>query len=242
MPKSCLAPKAQPSNYRKQLPAKTVAELRGRAERIKAALKRSLVEVGRELTEAKAVLSHGQFAAWVERETGMSRRTAQRIMGAYRLCLKSDKLSLLGRSALFLLGSDDVPASTIRAIEKRIDAGEVPTRTDVESLLRRQDRERPSSVSLAIKMNEPADKATVIDLDVHREIAKANEHLAEAKHDEEEREQRRQQLKNQVGVADIAIALDETFNEQRKYRLITLMQKAAADSTIRELAEAWSRL
>jgi hypothetical protein len=45
MPKACLAPRAQPSDYRK-LPGKTVATLRERAERIKAALKRSLVEVG----------------------------------------------------------------------------------------------------------------------------------------------------------------------------------------------------
>jgi hypothetical protein len=91
-------------------------------------------------------------------------------------------------------------------------------------------------------MKEPLDKATVVSLDVHREVAKANALIAEAKHDEEEREQRLQQLKNQVGIADIAIMLYETFNEQQIYRLITLIRKAEAGSTIGELADALERL
>jgi hypothetical protein len=91
---------AELSDYR-TLPPDVVATLKERAVRIRATLQRSLMEAGCELTEAKDILSHGQFTAWVERETGLTIRTAQMIMSAYRLCLKNENFSLLPKSALY---------------------------------------------------------------------------------------------------------------------------------------------
>ena len=85
------------------LSTETLADLAERAARIKAALQRSVVEIGHELIEAKKHLTHGQFATWVERETGLSIRMAQLIMRAYALCRENENFSLLGRSALFAL-------------------------------------------------------------------------------------------------------------------------------------------
>jgi hypothetical protein len=56
------------------LPDATVKELCARAERIRNALRRSLVEVGQELIEAKALVSHGHFVDWLG-EVGMALRT-----------------------------------------------------------------------------------------------------------------------------------------------------------------------
>ena len=104
--------KSRARNYRNLSPA-VVAKLAGYATRIKATLRRSLDEVGRELTEAKDLLNHGQFVDWVEHDVGMTARTAQHIMSAYRLCLKKRNFALLARSSLYLLGAADMPANTL---------------------------------------------------------------------------------------------------------------------------------
>ena len=133
---------ARTLDYRK-LSASTVAKLAKCATRIRAALERSLVEVGRELTEANKILAHGQFAAWVERETGLSIRTAQLIMSAFRLCLKNENFSRLGRSALFVLGASDVPASAIAAVSRQIATGRVPRYVDTKEIVRAAKARRP---------------------------------------------------------------------------------------------------
>jgi hypothetical protein len=126
------------SNY-DALPSSTRAELSSRAARIKAALHRGLVEVGRELMGAKDVLNHGGFTKWVETETGMSIRTAELIMRAYRVAQKYENFSDLSRSALVILGADDLPTSTLQAISDRIAAGDVPTLAEVKRITQQTD-------------------------------------------------------------------------------------------------------
>jgi hypothetical protein len=88
----------------------TVKELSARAERIRNALR---VEVGQELIEAKALVSHGHFVDWLG-EVGMAPRTAERVMAAAKLVLKNDKLSVLPKSSLYLLAGPAVTAASKR--------------------------------------------------------------------------------------------------------------------------------
>src|SRR5262249_42631969 len=129
------------------LPAQTRADLAERAARIKSALQRSVVEIGHELTEAKKHLTHGQFAAWAERETGLSVRTAQLIMRAYALCLKNENFSHLSRSALFALSAAPVAAVTI--VMERIAAGDVPSYTDVRKIVKAERKSSPRPTTQA---------------------------------------------------------------------------------------------
>jgi hypothetical protein len=158
-----------------------VAELAERAARIKATLKRSLLEVGRELTEAKHVLSHGQFTSRVVREVGMSIRTAQLIMGAHRAILKNENFSLLPKSALYILGATDVPASTRAALSKRIEAGDIPSYAEVRTVLRTGSR-GVNPVNVAVNMREPEaeSKAPVVSIEAYRVLARVDERLEAA--------------------------------------------------------------
>lgn len=221
----------------RKLPSQTVTKLAGHATRIRTALQRSLVEVGRELTEAKALITHGQFTAWVEAQCGMTARTAQLILGAYRLCLKNEKFSLLGRSALFILGAADVPASAIAAIERLIAAGNVPRYTDVQDIVRkaRIDQPRPSAVSVALRMEREPVKATVVDLSVYRGVLAEAE--AEAAQDHE-RQRHIQDFRGRVEVADIAVMLAGILDSGQLYRLCTMIRNARADATLTTLADA----
>ena len=73
-------------------------------------MQESVLVIGQRLTEAKRLLDHGQFGDWCEQEFGMNVRTAQRMMSvATNLGGKSDKLSHLGASVLYLIGADSTP-------------------------------------------------------------------------------------------------------------------------------------
>jgi hypothetical protein len=148
----------------RKLPAQTAAKLAAHAERIKATLRHSVIEVGRELTEAKALVTHGEFREWVERETDLTPRLAQLIMGAYRACLKNENFSLLPRSALYLLGAADLPADTLTAISERIDAGDVPDLGEVRVMVREGRR-----VPLPLKIHYEPGRRTVLDSEIHYE-------------------------------------------------------------------------
>src|SRR5262249_44792067 len=131
----------QDLNDYQNLSAETLADLAERANRIKAALQRRVVEMGHELTEAKKHLTHGQFAAWVERETGLSIRTAQLIMRAHALCRENEKFSLLGRSALFALSA--APVAAVTAVKERIAAGDVPRYKEVREIVKAERKPSP---------------------------------------------------------------------------------------------------
>src|SRR5262245_32482560 len=67
----------------------------------------SIIEIGRHLTEAKAILGHGNWLPWLDREFGWSDRTALNFMRVHALALKSETVSDLDLPvrALYLLAA-----------------------------------------------------------------------------------------------------------------------------------------
>lgn len=111
----------------------TVAEAYREAVRrsalvIKPRLKRAAEDIfviGKELNAAKVLLPHGEYTKWLDVEFGLSDRMAQRFVNVYeRLGFKSDKLSDLPPSTLYLLAAPSTPDEAIKAVEQQLDAGE----------------------------------------------------------------------------------------------------------------------
>jgi hypothetical protein len=145
------------------LPDATVKELCARAERIRNALRRSLVEVGQELIEAKALISHGHFVDWLG-EVGMALRTAERVMAAAKLLLKNDKLSDLPKSALYLLAAPAVTAAMHEEVACLVEQDARPSVMAVRDMIAAA--KRP-----AITVKEAPREATFIDLHVVHDAA-----------------------------------------------------------------------
>jgi hypothetical protein len=228
--------RAAPSPGVCNLPPATRRELAARAERIKSSQKRCLMEVGAELKAAKKLVSWGQFEAWVERECGMSPRTAQLIMQAHDFCVKNENFSLLGRSALFILGARDVPAATLAAIDARIRAGDVPSYSDVRAMTR--DLQRPSPVTLAAKALQAPARAQIVDLKTERVLRAADAIIAGADPDLKER---CEQFRAEIDLTDIALNLREWIGDDRTFACITLLRKRG-DDTLAELAKTLEAL
>ncbi|HMN26821.1 MAG TPA: DUF3102 domain-containing protein [Caldilineaceae bacterium] len=110
----------------------TVAEayresVRRAALTIKPRLKRATEDIfviGKELHATKAMLPHGEYTQWLDIEFSLSERMAQRFVNVYdRLGPKTDKLSVLPPSTLYLLAAPSTPDAAIRAVEKQIERG-----------------------------------------------------------------------------------------------------------------------
>jgi hypothetical protein len=111
-----------------QLPEAHREQIKRSALTIKPRLKRAAEDIfviGRELSAIKENFPHGEYGRWLDIEFGLSDRMAQRFVNVYaRLGFKSDKLSVLPPSTLYLLSAKSTPDTVIEDIEKQIDAGE----------------------------------------------------------------------------------------------------------------------
>jgi hypothetical protein len=99
--------------------------------------KQDLLDIGKELTEAKARLSHGQFGEWLAIEFDMSERSAQRFMSVYQTYgAKSDTVSLLSDTALYLLSGPTVPDEAREQVEVEArTTGRSPTKARVQEII-----------------------------------------------------------------------------------------------------------
>jgi hypothetical protein len=114
-------------------------QVRQAALDIKPRLKRAardIFAVGARLNEVKDLLPHGQWLQWLAEEFDLSDRMARRFMHvAERLVDKSDNLSNLSPSVLYLLAAPSTDDQVIEAIERRLKAGETVAYVEVQSLV-----------------------------------------------------------------------------------------------------------
>lgn len=97
----------------------------------------SLIEVGATLIKVKDLLEHGQFSAWCETEFAFSQRTAQNMMNvAAQFGGKSETVSLLSDSTLYLLAAPSTPeAARAAVIEQAQATGQSPTKAQVKAVI-----------------------------------------------------------------------------------------------------------
>lgn len=108
----------------------------------------SLIDIGQRLAAVKELLPHGQFSEWCQVEFDMSQRTAQRMMAvADAFGGKSDTVSLLSDSALYLLAGPSVPEEARQEVIAEAQAtGQSPTKAQVQAVI---DQHKPAPPSYA---------------------------------------------------------------------------------------------
>lgn len=152
------------------LAADLIEPIQKDADRIRTWLKGSIVDVGRCLQRVKDQLDHGQFSAWIAAEFGMSLRTAERLMTAAKWAKdKSDIVSALSATEIYLLSAPSSPKEAVAEITERVRAGEALSPKAVRELFAasnsdRQTKDRPQAAG-----HSAADTAP----DAHSEAAAA---------------------------------------------------------------------
>jgi predicted ribosome quality control (RQC) complex YloA/Tae2 family protein len=95
----------------------------------------SIIEVGRELIEQKKALGHGNYLEWVERELGMSRMTASKMVNVAERFGADVKAPLhLSFEALSALAAPSTPEPVRTEVLERASNGEKVTAREIETL------------------------------------------------------------------------------------------------------------
>lgn len=137
-------------------------QLRRAAERIRARLRSSVsrvVEAGNLLRQAKERLQHGQFMAWVEREVGISPRSAARYMQLAEYATdKMDMVSNLEPGAAYALVAPSTPPEVRASVESDLSAGRAVSEQIIRDRIAEVKEASRSAVQKAKKL--PARKRT----------------------------------------------------------------------------------
>jgi hypothetical protein len=142
-----------------QLPTELQAPLMLSARRIKTSglrIRNDMIHIGRELTEAKARLPHGEFSNWLSTEFDMSDRSARRFMQIYtEFSDQPEAFSLLSGRALGVLADPDVPQEARdEAIETAKATGKSPTEKEARAMVKKY-RPEPQPLSSDCAPSEP---------------------------------------------------------------------------------------
>lgn len=95
-----------------------------------------MLAIGRLASEAKSLLPHGDFTAWVEQTLLLSPTLIRGYMRVYgRFQSKAANFAVLGVSSLLLLASPAVSDGVLGEIEARLLDGQKPTIAEVEQII-----------------------------------------------------------------------------------------------------------
>jgi Protein of unknown function (DUF3102) len=98
---------------------------------------RDVIEIGRRLTDAKAIPGHGGWLPWLDSEFGWTEMTATRYMNMHKLSLKTNTvLDLdLPMGALYLPAVPSTPAEVHDQAQQRSANGEDLSAADVQKMI-----------------------------------------------------------------------------------------------------------
>lgn len=199
---------------------------------------RYIVEIGRRLTEAKAMLKHGEWGQWVKEELPFSQRTAGNFMrifeeyGAEQTSffgdVKSHALANLSYTkALRLLSIDDEEEREAFAAEH--DVENMSTR-ELEKAIRERDEARKQTEELSRRIRE-ADGAVA---DAERERDELEEKLKKAKedsgsyfHSQQEAMKKAEDLRARLKEAQDGMAKEREAAKKAREELKALQEKPA---------------
>jgi hypothetical protein len=135
------------------LPGDLWLEVRAAAERVKMRLKRTaedIVEIGRELTDVKERLPHGQFLPWIEAEFQMSDQSARRFMQAFDRFGKSNIMLNFNPTVLYQLAAPSTPDEVVEKATEKAEAGDKVTVEDVKRWKAEAEQARTQAKELQI--------------------------------------------------------------------------------------------
>jgi len=96
-----------------------------------------IIATGNDLIEAKAALEHGEFTAWLDDNFAMTYRTAERYISSAKWAEgKTDIVSDLLPTMLYLLSAPSTPVHIQKSVVAKLKAGEEVNAREVKALIR----------------------------------------------------------------------------------------------------------
>ena len=178
------------------------------------------VEIGRRLTEAKSLVKHGEWLAWLQRETEFSQPSASRLMRIYAE-YGADQGSLFGTetkystlnnlsvsNALRLLA---VPEEERESFANEVDAEHLSTR-ELETAIRERDEARKALQITEARLEDTQRTLAGSDeqiTDLRRRLADAQEDIQAADEQAAENERRLEERIKELEARPVEVAVQE---------------------------------
>lgn len=134
----------------------------------------NMLQLGRVLTEAKALVGHGNFGTWVENNCDFSERYAQQFMSAYSRYGEKTGIERLGKSKILKLLA--LPAGTEDKFLEENNVDDMTAR-EVEAAVKRVRAEMQREIDKERALREMAEKKEIPD-DVFESMRKKDEKIA----------------------------------------------------------------
>lgn len=144
----------------------TIETLSARAQVLSSTIYMNMWELARVLIEAKELVPHGEWQAWVEKNANMSDRTAQNLMASYKRFGGQAQFESLRPSQVFkmlplpdgteekFMQDHDVQNMTAREIEEEVKKAREEARAKVEAAERRAKAAELNADQAAVKAAE----------------------------------------------------------------------------------------
>lgn len=191
------------------------AEIRTIKETTKRLLLSSYVEIGRRLVEAKELLPHGEWGAWLETEVDFSQRTANELMRIFKE-YGTEQVSLFGDINSQALANLSYTQAVLLLKVPKDEREEFVEENKIETLSTRE-------LEALIKERDAAQK----------KAAEAENKLSEAVTEQRRLRQENQELRNRP--VEVAVQIDEKAVE--KARQEEADKWAAKEKTLRKQLE-----
>ncbi len=212
----------------------------------------AILDIGRRLIEAKAVLSHGEWLPWLDDRVEFSERTAQGFMALARAYSNPQTLADLGASkALALLAlpeqeRDDFVAAThvVGGREKTVD--EMSTR-ELKQAIKERDEARAAQEKMSADMKFANERIEGLTADLELKTAEAEKARSEAERLSAELKELRekpqdvaiQEVPDQAAI-EAAVKQNQMENDRVRFKLQQDI-KAANEAVKKSETEAETR-
>ena len=157
---------------------RTIETIEGEIQVLKAQTAQNIVEIGKRLNEAKALLPHGQWQNWLENNVQFSYRTAARFMQVAERFADVSALAHLEASKVYALL--DVPPEQLDGFIENNNVANMSTR-ELQEAIRAQKAADARAEQLALELENATAKAKVEkDEAVRAAIKEGDDKLREA--------------------------------------------------------------
>jgi hypothetical protein len=153
------------------------------ADAIRALARRTvhdIIEIGRQLAEAKKMLGHGNFLPWVKQEFAWSEDTAERLIAVHALQSQIPHVAEfnLPLSGLYLLSRNSTPLEAVEAVVAKAQSGKPVSVAEIKSVIQKsaQRTEAKPNFEDDASDEDVADPAQIEENILHT-LARTNEHV-----------------------------------------------------------------
>lgn len=166
--------------------------LAGEARLLRASINMSMFQLARVFVEAKELVPHGEWGAWVEANADVSEKTASDMMAAYRRFYEKPQMQQIGSSKLFkmlalpagtedaFMAEHDVESMTVRQVAEAVKQARAEEQAKAQE---RIDREKGLREAAEARARELTMMAPEVPEEVAVELRRQKERIKEAEDD-----------------------------------------------------------